>query len=209
MLLEECELAAVKSDLTLSHAVELFTLVSHDSSSQRPTRIFSDPVASQVNEVEVKAFIEGDLKDYELLREMSFTFEEFAGALQRLFQAIPARGRTPAQRLEDTLNRLYKNAPEHLKLGLGKLKLQELAEERKHKEKVDRAAAASKEMDPEAEEEYQQITAAANQSGSSKGASRRSSLTTADCTLEKTIEAQLAAVQQGVLATVRAAGGEQ
>lgn len=56
---------------------------------------------------------------------MRLSYDEFIDALQRLFTAIPARGRTDVQRLEDTLSRLYKYCPHiDLGLGMGKLKLQ-------------------------------------------------------------------------------------
>ena len=48
LLLEECHLTASKSDLTLSHAVELFTLTNQD---------------------EIEAFFDGSLRDSDLMSQ--------------------------------------------------------------------------------------------------------------------------------------------
>ena len=61
LLLEECELTA-GNDLSLSTSIEMFTLI---------------------NREETAAFLSGDLRDYELLRRMSFAYHEFVETLQR------------------------------------------------------------------------------------------------------------------------------
>jgi len=104
ILLQECELISDHADLSLATSIELFVMV---------------------NVQEIEDFLAGTLRDYELLRAMRLSYDEFIDALQRLFTAIPARGRTDVQRLEDTLSRLYKYCPHiDLGLGMGKLKLQ-------------------------------------------------------------------------------------
>lgn len=161
-LLTECGIASESGDLSLSTSIELFTMV---------------------NSEEVEEFLDGTLRDYELLRKMNFGYEEFTDALQKLFMCIPARGRTPAQRLEDTLMRLYKNCPhDELRLGAGRLKLQTRKDEAKAKVEEEANSTSQPQAPQTSSTSHKPLTAqigsSVAQTAAARGAARRTGLLT-------------------------------